>query len=74
MTAAHVPDRYAYGWMLGEQGGSPYTWHSGDLPGFSTYMARVPARDEVVLVLSNRTGADVRGLARQILRQLGRPD
>ena len=74
MTAAHVPDRYAYGWMLGEQGGSPYTWHSGDLPGFSTYMARVPARGEVVLVLSNRSGADVRGLARQMLRQLRRPD
>lgn len=73
MTAAHVRDRYAYGWMLGEQGRSPYTWHSGDLPGFGAYMARVPARDEVVIVLSNQSGADVRGLARQMLRQLRRP-
>lgn len=74
MTTAHVPDRYAYGWMLGEQGGSPYTWHSGDLPGFGAYMARVPARDEVVIILSNQSGADVRGLASQMLRQLPRQD
>jgi CubicO group peptidase (beta-lactamase class C family) len=72
MTTPHVPDRYGYGWMLGEQGGRPYAWHSGDLPGFSAYLARVPARDEVVVVLSNRSGADVRGLATQMLRQLRR--
>jgi CubicO group peptidase (beta-lactamase class C family) len=73
MTAPHVPGEYGYGWMLGEQGGTPYSWHSGNLPGFGAYMAR-PARDEFVVVLSDRSAGDVRGLARQLLRQLRRSE
>jgi CubicO group peptidase (beta-lactamase class C family) len=58
------------GWMVSEQDGVNYMWHSGNLPGYSAYLARIPARDELVVVLSNRTDADVRGMARSLLRQL----
>lgn len=61
-------DGYGYGWMLSEQDGRSYVWHSGTLPGYSNYLAIIPAREEILVVLSNRSNADVRSLARRLLR------
>ncbi len=44
---------YGYGWMLGKMANHKQVGHGGGIPGFSTYIARFPEDDAVVIVLCN---------------------
>lgn len=75
MTARHTAEgdtEWGYGWALAEQGGRWYSWHKGDLPGYSAALARQLHRDSVVVILANGENADVSEMRRQIMRVLKR--
>lgn len=44
---------YAYGWMIGEVKGHPTSEHGGAIPGFSSYVIRLPKERIFVAVLTN---------------------
>jgi D-alanyl-D-alanine carboxypeptidase len=62
-----VKNNYGYGWMLAPMFNRKQIGHGGGINGFSTYIARFPDDDAVVIVLSNvdfaNAGALARGLA-----------
>ena len=47
---------YAYGWYSDSSAGEPVFEHSGFTPGFLTLATMVPAKGEVVVVLTNMSG------------------
>jgi CubicO group peptidase (beta-lactamase class C family) len=47
-----LKSNYAYGWVVRDAPRKSYE-HGGGIPGFSTYIARYPADDALVVVLSN---------------------
>jgi len=57
---------YGFGWMIGEYRGLKEIWHSGNTRGFSTRIARFPSRKFSVIILTNRTEADISRLPHQI--------
>ncbi|HVT40511.1 MAG TPA: serine hydrolase [Gemmatimonadaceae bacterium] len=52
MTTPYLND-YGYGMMLRQEFGRPYVGHSGVIEGFTSFMARYPAEDLTIVVLSN---------------------
>ena len=61
-----VRDQYGYGWMLGPMANHKQIGHGGGIPGFSSYIARFPDDDAVVIVLSN----DIQGNAAAVAAAL----
>ena len=57
---------YGYGWYIGSFHGEPSQYHTGDSIGFRTYLERFPSRDLAVIVLMNRTEAEVLRIGREI--------
>ncbi len=57
--------RYGYGWFVGSGANGVTHEHSGGLPGFSSYIMRIPATRRTVIVLNNieRSGPISRDLA-----------
>lgn len=49
---------YGYGWMLAPMVNHKQIGHGGGIPGFSSYIARFPEDDAVVIVLSNNIAAN----------------
>ncbi len=62
-----VKNNYAYGWGVRVEANHKQISHGGGINGFSTFIARYPDDDAVVIVLSNNergnTGAITNGLA-----------
>jgi CubicO group peptidase (beta-lactamase class C family) len=65
MFAPHaaIPERwgssYGYGWFIGKERGRLINVHGGDIPGFSTIIARYPDDEVTIIVLSNQENTDV---------------
>ncbi|MFT5287932.1 MAG: hypothetical protein ACI8TQ_004120 [Planctomycetota bacterium] len=67
-------ENYGYGWFVGGSGDALVTWHTGNMPGVSTSITRVPFRERCIILLSNQSGAAVDEAVRGILAILdGRP-
>lgn len=63
------PHPYGLGWNLGGEPGKRLAEHGGSRPGFSTHFLRELDSDRSVIVLANRSGADVARIARGILQR-----
>ncbi|MEO8217895.1 MAG: serine hydrolase domain-containing protein [Acidobacteriota bacterium] len=57
---------YGLGWYTGTFGGEPTVYHTGDSIGFRTYLERFPRKRIAVVLLMNRTRAEVLALGREI--------
>jgi len=53
-----VKNNYAYGWAIGQSHKHKQVAHGGGINGFSTFIARYPDDDAVVMVLSNNERAN----------------
>jgi CubicO group peptidase (beta-lactamase class C family) len=63
-----TPDKrdYAYGWMVAPIANHKQVGHGGGINGFSTYIARFPEDDAVVITLSNNDHANAGAVARDL--------
>lgn len=50
---------YGMGVFISNSAGGPRIWHSGDMPGFSSWMAHYPEQDAVIALLRNSESADM---------------
>lgn len=67
---------YGYGWGVFEIAGRPAVSHGGDINGFHAELFRMPEDGLFIAILSNNTGAEMRGdaIAQRIAaKTLGRP-
>jgi len=58
-----VKNNYAYGWSTGQAHRHKQVAHGGGINGFSTFIARYPDDDAVVIVLSNNERANAGAIA-----------
>ena len=58
---------YGFAWIVGTLNGVPTLEHGGGIPGFSSYVRRVPSRGLGVVVLANQEGDEPQRIARAIL-------
>lgn len=61
------PTNYGFGWVIGRMNGIPTLEHGGGIPGYSTYVVRVPSKRIAAVVLTNSEGGDPETVAAQIL-------
>ncbi|MDA2938992.1 beta-lactamase family protein, partial [Acidobacteria bacterium AH-259-A15] len=63
--ALYQPDleNYAYGWRVSEQDGRRVLGHGGGVPGFTSFILRVPDEELCVVVLTNSRRVQVRNIA-----------
>lgn len=54
---------YGFAWSFGQANGVPTVEHSGGIPGYATYILRVPSKNLAVVVLTNSDTADPRKIA-----------
>jgi CubicO group peptidase (beta-lactamase class C family) len=66
MTKARLGD-YAMGLIAQTHQGEPIIWHNGGIEGFHTYLAWLPQRRLVVVVLSNVVTAPVERIGLQLI-------
>lgn len=70
----HLPDgratRYGFGWELGQLGTHAMIGHSGGMPGFSAFAARIPEANLYVVLLANADAppTPLRALAAKLVR------
>ncbi|PWU16795.1 MAG: serine hydrolase [Verrucomicrobia bacterium] len=57
---------YGFGWMIGSYRGVKEIWHSGNTRGFTTRITRYPEKRFTVIILANRTEADLKALPHRI--------
>ncbi len=57
---------YGFGWEVGVDRGMPFMAHAGAWSGFSAYMVRYPQHKFSVMVLANRSDADLEDLVKRI--------
>lgn len=62
-----VKNDYGYGWMIDSVASAKVVWHSGDIWGFKSELARVPADDICIVMLNNMEDVDLHIIARKIL-------
>ena len=73
-SAAWIPTKladgttkdYGFGWSLGKLNGHPVIEHGGGIPGFSTFVLRLPADHLSVVVLTNQEAGDAGQLAHRL--------
>jgi len=63
-------NEYGFGWKIRQVNGELTYSHGGALPGFSTFIMRVPNRNRVIILLSNEHFAPVKGMAENIMKLL----
>lgn len=51
------PEHSGLGWIVDQRGGQPYYWQDGEIPGFRTMNALLPADHVAVIVMSNADSA-----------------
>jgi len=59
-------DRYGFGWILNKVNGVEIVEHGGGIPGFGSYVLRLPGKKFAVAVLTNSDDANPKGLAYRI--------
>lgn len=62
-----VSKSYGLGWAIGGTPALPVYAHGGAIPGFDSFLARVPSRKITVVVLTNSNGGDASQLGRRLL-------
>lgn len=62
-----VKNDYGYGWMIDSVSRAKVVWHSGDIWGFKSELARVPADDICIIMLNNMENVDLHIITRKIL-------
>ena len=58
--------RYGFGWFVGSLYGRRYVGHGGNMNGFSAEMTRFLDDSLTVIVLTNKDGEDIDGIANQV--------
>jgi CubicO group peptidase (beta-lactamase class C family) len=67
-VATDLPDTgYGFGWYIGRYRGLKEVWHSGDTIGFRTHITRIPGKKLMVVLLANRSEAQLKPLAYKLL-------
>jgi D-alanyl-D-alanine carboxypeptidase len=61
-------ERYGYGWFITSKEGRKKQYHEGSTFGFSSFIARYPDDELLVIVLSNEEGTDVKTIADGLAR------
>lgn len=64
---------YGLGWEVSQENGRQVIEHNGDINGFGAFIARWPAEDAAVIVLTNTEGTKVRDLKDAIAERLFAP-
>lgn len=62
-----VKNNYGYGWIIDSVAQTRLVWHSGDIWGFKSELARVPADDICIIMLNNIEEVDLHIITRKIL-------
>jgi CubicO group peptidase (beta-lactamase class C family) len=65
--------KYGYGLDLDETGNATTWSHGGSRAGYGSFIAMMPARQQAVILLCNRTGESLPKTRAQILQLLGNP-
>lgn len=63
-----TPTHYGMGWIMGSMNGVRTIEHGGGIPGFITWIARVPSKGLASIVLANSDVVNSAGLARELLQ------
>jgi CubicO group peptidase (beta-lactamase class C family) len=58
---------YGFGWYVEGQGRNERLWHHGSTCGFTTSFHRFPARNESLILLSNRSEAGLEAIVRKVM-------
>jgi CubicO group peptidase (beta-lactamase class C family) len=66
ILASGKESKYGWGWELGEWHGMKTVRHGGSTVGFRTYILRIPEKKFTVIVLANRSSAQVEELVDKI--------
>lgn len=62
-----VKSNYGYGWIIDSVARAKLVWHSGDIWGFKSELARVPADDICIAIISNIEDVDLHIITKKIL-------
>jgi CubicO group peptidase (beta-lactamase class C family) len=65
---------YGMGWRIETVNGDRIPYHPGSTTGFNNYVRRIPHRDKVIIVLSNRSGREAQEAVLQIDAAVASPD
>jgi CubicO group peptidase (beta-lactamase class C family) len=60
-------NNYGYGWIIDSIGNQKMVYHSGNIAGFSSVLARIPADDVCIVLLNNQEGTELETIARNII-------
>ncbi len=60
---------YGFGWFIGNYRGLKEIWHYGETVGFTTRIARFPQHKLTVILLANRTGANLASMPHLVVEQ-----
>jgi CubicO group peptidase (beta-lactamase class C family) len=63
-----VSKDYAFGWIVGDVGGSKVIWHNGAIDGFGAFVGRAPEKKLSVVFLSNLFEFDATRLGLDVLK------
>lgn len=63
-----VSKDYAFGWVVGDIGGSKIVWHNGAIDGFGAFVGRAPEQKVAVAFVSNRFEFDTTKLGLDVLK------
>ena len=63
-----VSKDYAFGWVVGDIGGSKIIWHNGAIDGFGAFIGRAPEQKVSVAFVSNRFEFDTTRLGLDVLK------
>jgi CubicO group peptidase (beta-lactamase class C family) len=62
-----VADGYGYGYLLGTLAGHAVRFHTGDNPGFQSFLGWLPGLDVTIVILCNNEETDFDDLLRQLM-------
>ncbi|HVM88572.1 MAG TPA: serine hydrolase domain-containing protein [Puia sp.] len=57
---------YGYGWFISEQNAYKEVYHTGSNGGFRAVSFSIPAKNYIIVILSNRTGVDLEEIVKEI--------
>jgi CubicO group peptidase (beta-lactamase class C family) len=66
-TTSAASKNYGLGWGISDVSGIRVVSHGGSIPGFQSYIARVPSKKVSVIVLTNSNGGDAGTLGKKLL-------
>jgi CubicO group peptidase (beta-lactamase class C family) len=69
-TMTGINSGYGYGWFTGMEAGRPRISHAGSINGFASVLARFPADQLTIIVLSNQEQIDATSLEGILSRKI----